>query len=180
MTEISTPPQVPENDNTAPAPSSPWVMLITMLMMIAGLILSSAMLMRYAMDGKEGTPGISIFDFAKLLEEGKDFSSKAQADNRHGETGSMSSAPTVSNPSDSSIRRFFPGGGDDGTVRWPKLKLSGFGKATDTEADFAIINGKYVLVNTSIGEVKLVEIRAHGAVVEYKGEQKVLTVKAAR
>ena len=177
MSEISTPPQVPENDN---APPSPWVMLITMLLLISGLILSSAMLVHYAMDGKEGETGKSFFDFARLQKEGKEFSSKAQAATKQGETGNESATPTASDSSDSSIMRFFSGGGDDGTVHWPKLKVTGFGKSTDTEAGFAIINGKHVLVNNFIGEVKLVEIRTHGAVVEYKGECKVLAIEAVR
>ena len=52
--------------------------------------------------------------------------------------------------------------------------------ATDAEGGFAIINGKRVLVGTSIGDVKLVEILNHGALVEYKGEQKMLTVDQSR
>lgn len=181
MTDINTPPPVPENDNTTPVSSSPWVMLITMLLLISGLILSSAILVHYAMDGKEGADGKSIVDFSRLfLGEGKELSAESQAAEKQAETATQPSDQAASNPSDSSFFRFFSGKKDDGTVHWPKLKVSGFGKSTDTEAGFAIINGKHVLVNSSIGEVKLVEIRAQGALVEYKGEQKVLTVESVR
>jgi hypothetical protein len=181
VTETSTPPPIPENDNMTPAPSSPWVMLISMLLLISGLILSSAMLVHYAMDGKEGAAWDSFFDLAKqfAMEEGEEFSARTQAKQSGSEN--ESSASTGSNPSDLSFKKFFSGGGGgDGTVRWPKLKVTGFGTSADAEGGFAIINGKHVLVNTFIGEVKLVEIRTHGAVVEYKGEQKILPVESVR
>lgn len=176
MTEISTLPPVPENDNS---PSSPWVMLITMLLLISGLILSSAMLLYYAVGGKVDATGNPVHDVARPVEEGGELSS-AQADSRQDAFEDPSSASSPFSLSDYLNKRFISGEDDDGTVHWPKLKVTGFGKSTDTEAGFAIINGKHVLVNTYIGEVKLVEIRTHGAVVEYKGEQKVLTVKAGR
>ncbi len=175
MTETS-PPPLPETDNMTPEPSSPWVMLISMLLLISGLILSSAMLLHYAMDDKEGATWESFFDFAKLMEEGKEPSAKAQTTNTQGEPKKESPESTAPNPSGLSFKKFFSGGGN-GTVRWPKLKLTGFGTSADTEGGFAIINGKHVLVNTSIGEVTLVEVRAHGAVVEYKGERKILAVE---
>jgi hypothetical protein len=152
-------------------------MLITMLLLISGLILSSATLVHFAMDGKEGEAWEAIVNSA--AGGGKEFSEKMQAAGEPGEPVEEPSAATASSSSDSSIMRFFSGGGGGGksSVRWPKLKVAGFGKSTDTEAGFAIINGKHVLVNNFIGEVQLVEIRAHGAVVEYKGEQKVLSVE---
>jgi len=177
VTEISTPPPVHENDNMTPAPPSPWVMLISMLLLISGLILSSAMLVNYAMDGTEGASGKSFFDFAKLMEEKSEFAPEAQAAANKSETTKASSEPAATEASGSAVKKFFSGGGN-GTVRWPKLKVTGFGKSADAESAFAIINGKHVLVNSYINEVRLVEIRTHGAVVEYKGEQKILPVEA--
>lgn len=172
MTETSLPP-VPETENMTPAPSSPWVMLVSMLLLISGLILSSAMLLHYALDGKEGTERNSLFDFVQLTVDGKKSSAKPQAAKTQGTSDNESSNPEASS---SSVKTFFSGGGN-GTVRWPKLKLSGFGTSSDTAGGFAIINGKHVLVNTSIGDVMLVEILAQGAVVEYKGERKILAVE---
>ena len=176
MTEISTPPPIPENDDTTPAPASPWVMLITMLLLISGLILSSAMLLHYAMDGKEGEAGNPASGFARLLEERKKLSVKVPTAGKQGASENQPSEPTAANPSDSSIMKSFFGGGDDGTVRWPKLEVTGFGQSADAVSSFAIINGKHVLVDTYIGEVRLVEILPQGAVVEYQGEQKVVTI----
>ena len=182
MTETSTPPPIPENDNMTPAPSSPWVMLISMLLLISGLMLSSAMLVHYAMDGKEGATWDSFFDLAKqlVMEDAEEFSAGTQAANKQSGAENESSVSPGSNPSDLSFKKFFSGGGEDGTVRWPKLKVTGFGTSADAEGGFAIINGKHVLVNTFVGEVKLVEIRTHGAVVEFKGEQKILPVESVR
>ena len=74
------------------------------------------------------------------------------------------------------LSRLF-GGRDDGAVRWPKLKLTAYGRSKDSDSDFAIINGRNILVNSYIGEVKLVVIQKHGALVEYRGEQRLITVE---
>ena len=172
MTEPTTP-LIPENDNDVPESSSPWVMLISMLLLIGLLTLSSALLMQYVVDKGGDADGNGI-DFAGFLAKGKALSEGIQAEKEPGETptevqGSKASDPTV--------RNFFSG---SSTVRWPKLKLTGFGSSTDEEGGFAIINGTPVLLNTYIGDMKLVEIQAHGAVVEYKGEHKLLTVDHTR
>jgi hypothetical protein len=77
-----------------------------------------------------------------------------------------------------SVKRFFPR--DNAEVRWPKLKLTGFGRSADGEGGFGIINEKHVLKGQEISGVKLVEIRAHGVVLEYKGERKTLAVDPIR
>ena len=62
-------------------------------------------------------------------------------------------------------------------VRWPKLKLTAFGKSSDGQSGFAKINGQYVLPGGLIGgKVRLVEIRPHDVVVEYQGETRSLTI----
>ena len=49
-------PMIPENDNETAGPPSPWVTLVSMLLLISLLILSSVMLMYYAMEqgGEDG------------------------------------------------------------------------------------------------------------------------------
>ena len=171
MSETSIPP-ISENDATTPERSSPWVMLITMLLLISGLILSSAMLLHYAIDmnTKDGGSRASLFDFAGMFRQSREWSTKATS-----EDIPDASVDEEQEAQDSAVKRYFSGN-SDGTVRWPKLKLTGFGKSSDAEGAFAIINGKHVLVNTSLGEVKLIEVRTHGAVVEYRGERKILTL----
>ena len=173
MTEMRNTPPMPENDNIATEPSSPWVMIISMLLLISLLVLSSAMLVHYAMDGKEGTIKESVFEFAKLMEKGTE--STARTEQAEGEA----LAPATSNPSDSVIKKFFSGRGN-GTVRWPRLKLSGFGIPSDGEVGFAIINGKHVVAGSTVNGATLVEILVHGVLVEYKGETKTLIVEITR
>jgi hypothetical protein len=173
VTEPTTP-LIPENDNDVPESSSPWVMLISMFLLISLFILSSALLLQYAADKRGDAEGNGI-DFAGFLKQGKAFTEGMRAKKEPGETPAE---VQDSQGSESTTWNFFSG---NGTVRWPKLKLTGFGTSTDDEeGGFAIINGTQVLLNTYIGDVKLVEIQAHGAVVEYKGEHKLLTVDHTR
>lgn len=172
MTEPTTP-LIPENDNDVPETSSPWVMLISMVLLIGLLILSSALLVQFAID-KAGPAEDDGIELANFIEQGKAF-----AEGLRTEKDPEASPDEVqkTTPTESGVRNFFSG---NGSVRWPKLKLTGFGSSTDEDGGFAIINGKQVLLNTYIGDVKLVEIQAHGAVVEYQGEHKLLTVDHSR
>lgn len=191
MTEMSNTPPLPENDNIAPKPPSPWVMLISMLLLVSVLVLTSAMLMHYATEGKEGAARKSFFDFTKLLEKGKELPAKAQVAEKQEKTGNeppaamdskpMEPVPTDSKPagsslSDSIIKKFFSGS-KDGAVRWPKLKLTGFGLPSKGEVGFAIINGKHIATGGTVNDATLVEILGHGVLVEYKGETKTLIVE---
>jgi len=177
VTETSTPPPAPENDNITPASSSsPWVMVISMLLLISGLILSSAMLMHYAMDGKEGTAMESTFDFARLMEKGKGFPAKAQATREQTAIENEPPTATDSKPVDSFFKKFFSGRGN-GTVRWPKLKLAGFGTPSGGEVGFAIINGKHIVVGGTVNGATLVKILEYGVLLEYKGETKTIIVE---
>lgn len=178
MTELSNAPPIPETDKEAPQHTSPWIMLTSMLLLIAGLVLTSAMLVHYALERRSGADG-SRFDLSQLLEKGKTLSAQAKA--RVAESSKPKAAveePETGKTTGMGMKRFFPGG--NGAVRWPKLKLTGFGKPTDGEGGFAIINEKHVLKEQEIAGVKLVEIRAHGVVVEYKGERKTLAVDPTR
>lgn len=180
MTETSTPPPAPENDNITPASSpSPWVMVVSMLLLISGLILSSAMLMHYAMDGQEGTDKESTFDFAKLMGKGKEFSAKAQTAEKQAATENEPPAAMDSKSGDSVFKKFFSRGGG-GTVRWPKLKLTGFGIPSGGEVGFAIINGKQVVVGGTVNGATLVKILEYGVLLEYKGETKTIIVEVTR
>jgi len=179
VTEMSKTPPIPENDNIAPEPSSPWVVLISMLLLISLLVLSSAMLVHYAMDGKGGTIRESIFEFAKLMEKRTESSARPGQIEEQQKTESGNVAPAASKPADSTIKRFFSGRGN-GTIRWPKLKLSGFGIPSNGEVGFAIINGKHVVAGSTVNGATLVEILGHGVLVEYKGETKTLIVEMTR
>ncbi len=160
-------------------------MLITMLLLISVLILTSAMLMHYALEGKGGAEGTDKFSFAKLLEKGKSISTQLatnqQQEVRQDEpvTAAATPTPTETKSTRFGFNRFFGGGGPK-SVRWPKLKLTGFGQSADGEGGFAILGGKHVMEGSEIGGVRVVEIRTHGVVVEYKGEQKTLSLELSR
>jgi hypothetical protein len=63
-------------------------------------------------------------------------------------------------------------------THWPRLKLAGFGKSEDESGNFDIINGKKVHpVQNIAGRVKLIEIRDHDVLVEFKGESRILTIE---
>ncbi len=176
MTDLSNTPPIPENEDITSEPSSPWVMLISMLLLISVLILSSAMLVHYAMNGKEGAARESVFDFAKLMEKGKQFSTRPEIPEEQRKTENEPPVATASKPSDSAIKKFFSGEGR-GSVRWPKLKLTGFGTPANGEVGFAIINGKHVVAGSTVNGATLEEILGHGVLVEYKGETKTLIIE---
>lgn len=140
-----------------------------MILLIGMFILSSALLLKYALE-KGGETEEGQVNFAALLTQGKALADELR---EKGNIGDEQADEQLSDESEPGARKLF---GGSSSVRWPKLKLTGFGRAADGEGGFAIINGDQVLLNNYIDDVKLVEIRAHGAVVEYKGEQKLLTV----
>ena len=168
-------PPISDKDEPSDASSSSRAMLMTMLLLIAGLILSSAMMLHYAFEGEEGSGGIGLAG-----PEEADSTWTGDSDGSPGKDAASAPAdgPAYA-PAESAVSRFFSAR-DDGTVKWPKLKLTGFGKSKDKEDSFAIINGQHVTVSNYINDVQLVEIRAHGAVVEYRGERRVITVDQVR
>ena len=170
VTDSINPPSVQKSEAETPEEQSPWIMLITLLLLIGGLLLSSAMLLHYGLQSRGGTAG-SNFSLAGLMERGRDFAAKARAQTPE---EPAAGAPLEVAPESAGIKKFFPP--SNGTLKWPKLKLTGFGKSVDSEGGFAIINGKQILIGNQIGDVTLVKIRTHGVVVELKGEQKTLTV----
>ena len=140
-------------------PPSAGTMLVTILLMIVSLLMTSTMMMHHTFeknstDTGNKNPSLAWFSFLTNNHQG------------------IETAKTAV------FSKLFGNGSDK--VRWPKLTLTGFGSGTDQESSFAFINGKKVHLGQRInGKVKLVEIRAHDVVVEYKAEQKTLTVSAA-
>lgn len=146
--------------------TSPWVMAVTMLLLICGFALTATLLLRHAPDNAETASAFSITRFLNAATNAAAPAAAATADNPD---------DTVA-PHGTLIGRLF-GEPDTETVRWPRLKLTGFGRSADSGNAFAIINGRNVVVDSCIGDVRLVEIRQQGVVVEYQGEQRLLTVE---
>lgn len=179
MTDLSNTPPDPENDNDNPeSPTSPRVMLITMILLISGLALSSVMFLNYAMDGREEGDQTMASAFAKLMEKGKALIPEPEP-MKNPKPLEEEPLETTEIASGSSMMRFFSSEKPT-VVRWPKLKLTGFGKGYNGQSDFAIINNEQILVGTPIDEVMLIEVLTQGVVVEYKGERKTLNVKVAQ
>lgn len=144
-------------------------MVFTMILMIVGFLFAGMLLAQQTLQAKspEGTP---IFDPARLVEAGQS-------------TATRSADPAV--PEGEQETRTSPLDGirqivnlpPSDSVRWPRLKVTGFGKSTGDSESFAIINGDLVHPGEYAGKVKLLEIRTHDVVVEYQGEQKTLTLE---
>lgn len=149
---------------------SPWTMVLTMLLLIAAFLFTSALLVQQTLAAKNAD-GEPIFQLSQIIEKGKELAARppkpepAVAQDEPEEK----SSPFVDLKQIVNIQ-------PSETVRWPRLKLTGFGKSTDGSEGFAIINGDLVHPGEYAGKVKLVEIRTHDVVVEYKGEQKMLAV----
>lgn len=183
MTELNNEPAIHENDNEDLSPAKPGVMFITILLLISGLLLTSAMLIHYGFTGTNES-GESISGLTHVIElltsksvpkQTESETSVANQDIRQGEVHA-NEQETGSAPAGFSIKDLFSKTGG-GTVHWPRLKLDGFGLPAEGEEGFAIINGKHVGKGGTINDVLLVEIFAQGVVVEYKGETKTLIVK---
>lgn len=152
--------------------SSPLIMLFTMLLLIAGFLFSSVLLLQqtyYACNEN----GDRILDVEAL-------SAAIQSMGEH--TPSDSPREEIAQQQETSVSpleglRQIVEGSSDGNVRWPRLRMTGFGKSSDGTEDFAIINGDLVHPGENAGKVTLVEVRARDVVVEYRGERKTLTVE---
>lgn len=153
------------------APSSPWTMLFTMLLLIAGLLLASALMINQL--SKTGSEtGDNGFAFSDFMTKAKSMTVPA-APPQTEEPAAEASAQT--SPLDS-LKKMVSSAGSSDRVRWPRLKLTGFGTSTDAMESFAIINGEHVHPGQIVDKVEVVEVRAHDVVVEYMGERKTLTV----
>lgn len=146
-------------------------MLFTMLLMIAGFFFASILLIHQTLLARspEGKP---IFELSALAEKGKALATHPPT----GEIPVTKSENARPSPLES-IRNMVINQTSSGKVRWPRLKMTGFGQSADGTEKFAIINNDLVHLGEYAGKVKLVEVRAHDVVVEYKGERKNLTVE---
>ena len=178
MTELSHEPAVPESELEHPEKTSPWIMLTSMSLLIAGLLLASATLIHRAQE-KTGNSNTAFLDLSEFIKKGQSLSSQAKSKvAEKSEVQTTDTEPKASQARPSGITRFFSGMNNG--IRWPKLKLTGFGKSADGESGFAIINEKYVIEGQKISKVTLIEIGPHSVVVEYKDERKILTVDSAK
>lgn len=182
MTELNNEPAILENDSDTESTVSAGVMFTTILLLIGGLTLSSAMLIHYGFKGTAEN-GESISGLTRAWEMAKN----KPSENKTGEEASLPipQTPPADSPATTQASEEKPTGfnlkdlfsKEGRPIRWPRLKLSGFGLPSDGEVGFAIINGKHVVEGGMIGDVMLLEILGHGVEVGYKGETKILIVE---
>lgn len=184
MIELNNEPTLREDDNDAEATASRGVMFTTILLLIGGLLLTSVMLIHYGLKGTDenGETISGLTRFAAMIKSAPAKDSMDPATQAPSPQALSSAAPIntqntgVTSSSRFSFKNLFSKNGS-GSVRWPRLKLAGFGLPSDGEVGFAIINGKHVIEGSTINGAMLKEILAHGVVVEYKGETKTLIVE---
>lgn len=174
MSELSSDPPISEEQVKIEEPRQHGTMLVTLLLLICGFLMASFMMLHYGFQAKH-PEGKSIgFDLDALKEKGKVYAARLKAPEKPGEEAPPIQEATT-HPDDSNIKKLF--GKLDGKVRWPKLKLTGFGSSADGTGGFAIINGKQVHPGQLIDKkARLTEIRSQDVVVEYMGETRTLTV----
>jgi hypothetical protein len=178
VTELSNEPAITEKEHEHPEKTSPATMLISMILLIAGLLLASAMLIQQAQE-RSGSSRTTRSGFSAFIQKGKSLSSQAKANAADkNEVRASAEEANISTTSPSRFKQFFQK--TNHSVRWPKLKLTGFGTSSDGESGFAIINEKHIIVGQQISKATLIEIGVQSVVVEYKGEQKTLTVDPSR
>ncbi|MBN2162624.1 MAG: hypothetical protein JXR25_10535 [Pontiellaceae bacterium] len=149
-------------------PASPWPMLFTMLLLIAGFLFASMLLIQQALKAEDKF-GYRILDPQAIVEE-----LERQAPASPPYSGQQSLEPAPSTPMES-IKEVVQN--PTGKVHWPSLKLDGFGKSADGNEEYAIINGDLIHPGEYTGKVKLSEVRTQDVIVEYKGEYKTLTLE---
>ncbi|VGO14948.1 hypothetical protein PDESU_03528 [Pontiella desulfatans] len=187
MSELSNEPPLVEDQVEFEETPSHGIMLTTLLLLIAGLLMCSAMLFHYGFKAKSPDGEPSKFNLAAIKQ--KMHALSAQQEKPEPTTPSTPTPPKTQPPPpnvppveaaqapkpDSGINKFFAK--RDDKLRWPKLKLTSFGSSTLPGGDFAIINGDQVHPGQLIEDkVTLVEVRDQDVVVEYMGETRTLTV----
>ena len=158
MNELKNTGSQPQKENTERG-----MILLFIILLISTLLLSSSMFIYYSIPTEGQDTGKTTFSLNRLLEKGKETSSTLtkQTQQKLSETTQLlEEQSTTANNTKS--------------ARWPKLKLTGFGKSADGKGGFAIINGNQYNIGEPSGKVSLIEIQAHGVLLEYKGEQKVI------
>lgn len=166
MSNLSNTPEIQNEIYDGREAPSPWTMLITMLLLIAGLLLASVMMMNHLTKTQAET-GEQGLGFSELVEKAKAMTVRVPPPQT--EETEPAESPKAS-PLDN-LKQIV----SSDKVRWPRLKLTGFGTSADGLESFAIINGDQVHPGQMVGKVKVVEVRTHAVVVEYMGEQKLLT-----
>jgi hypothetical protein len=173
VSELSSESPVSEEQVNIEEPSQRGTMLVTLLLLICGFLMASFMMLHYGFKAKYPEGKAIGLDLDALKEKGKAYATRLKKPEKPEEAPTEQKAAT--SPDTSGINKLF--GARDGKVRWPKLKLTGFGSSTDGSGGFAIINGKQVLPGQLIdNKAKLAEIRSQDVVVEYMGETRTLTV----
>ncbi len=174
MSELINNEPLPEEDiDIDSGPRSSWIMLITMLLLIAGFLLSTTLLMNQTLKARSAD-GEPIFNLSALAESSA-AALKPAPRQKNVDTESESEEHGGHTPIDG-FKNLVMGEPSDGGVRWPRLKLTGFGKSADGTESFAYLNGDLVHPGEFAGKVKLIEVREHDVVVEYKGELRNLRV----
>ncbi|VGO20077.1 hypothetical protein [Pontiella sulfatireligans] len=171
MSNLSNEAPISETESPEKRQTSSGVMLVTLLLLIAALLLTSTMMVHYAIQQQDGNGQSIGAQLAGMLDKGKAYSSQfkgaVQQKSQQEEAKTQTAASKAVSLFSSSAGK---------KVKWPRMALAGFGRSTDGDGGFAIINGDQILPGQYAGKVKLVEIRNQGVVVEYMGEQKYLTV----
>lgn len=154
---------LPQKNNTAQNEPTPGTMPITILLLVGGLLLTSAMMVNYTL-GTKNIYGKTTVNVSALTENLKEKIIVMNA------SSSLKKEKT---------EELLP-------VQWPELTLTGFGTGIGGKDGFAFINGQSVVpgqkLNTATEEeaipVKIIKVVTQGVLVECGGEQKLLTVKA--
>ena len=159
---------IPQKDQMDEKGTPSGVMLTTMLLLIGGLLLTSTLMVNHALGSKNSTDENPFtFSIDSLIKKGSTYTDQITTSYKQ----AVAQIPDTEKKGTDMFS--FVNGDKD---RWPKLELTGFGRAANSKDNFAIINNQPVLLNQEIGKVTLVEIRARNVVVEYKGERKTLAI----
>lgn len=168
----------PDHDIDVPTAST-GLMFTTFLLLISGLLLTSAMFLHYGL-AETGETGETLSGLTRTWTMAKRTPSNAQSVPSEIPVAHTPSATTqkdaAAQSSGFSLKNLFSKNSTS-PAHWPRLKLAGFGRPSEGEIGFAIINGKHIAEGGTISGVTLVEILGHGVVVEYKGETKTLIVE---
>ena len=171
MSDLSKTPEIQDEIYDGREAPSPGTMLFTMVLLIAGLLLASVLMMNHVNKTK-AEPGEKGLGFSELVATAKAMTDGVSSP----QTAEPVAAPTSQSSPLENLKNMVSSTSSADKVRWPRLKLTGFGTSTDAMESFAIINGKQVHPGQIVDKVEVVEIRAYDVVVEYMGERKTLTV----
>ena len=150
--------------------TSPLVMLMTLLLLIAGLLFASILMIQHTMVAQT-TDGERLFSLDSLRSAGSSWVSRPIAAASQANDTESTSPTTLDE-----LKQLVSERSSD-TLKWPRLKLTGFGSSKEGSDNFAKINGNLVHPGEYVGKVRLVEVRSSDVVVEYMGEYKYLTVE---